>query len=84
MIDFVAEILSKMLLGIEFLSALVALVYLPKLKNTYWKWFCFYLIFIFIHGQHGDAFKLENDEFGVVYYKYNCGMKILGEIRKIK
>jgi len=37
-----------MLLGIEFLSALVALVYLPKLKNTYWKWFCFYLIFIFI------------------------------------
>ncbi len=40
--------LRWLLLGIEFFSALVAFLYLPKLKGSYWKWFAFYLIFIFI------------------------------------
>lgn len=40
--------LSKILLGIEFLSALVAVFYFFKLKNTFWKWFCVYLIIILI------------------------------------
>lgn len=40
--------LKKTLLGAEFIAALVALFYFPKLRHTYWKWFIFYLIFIFI------------------------------------
>lgn len=47
MIDSIVEVLSKVLLGIEFLSALIAFLYFFKLKNTYWKWFYLYLIFIF-------------------------------------
>jgi len=31
---------------VEFLSALVAIFYYPKLKHSYWKWFIFYLFFI--------------------------------------
>lgn len=40
--------LHKLLLGIEFLSALIAFIYVFKLKGSYWKWFSVYLIFIFI------------------------------------
>ncbi len=40
-------ILHQILLGIELLSALVGLWYFFKLKNSYWKWFCVYLVFIF-------------------------------------
>lgn len=38
--------LNKLLIGIECLSAIVAILYLPKLKQTYWKWFAVYLIII--------------------------------------
>lgn len=41
-------ILRNTLLGLEFLSALIAVFYFSKLKHTYWKWFCIYLVFIFI------------------------------------
>ena len=40
-------VLRKILLGIEFVSALVGFMYILKLKNSYWKWFSIYLIFIF-------------------------------------
>ena len=40
--------LSKVLLGIEFLAALVGTFYLFKLKTNYWRWFSIYLIYIFI------------------------------------
>ncbi|WP_299443861.1 hypothetical protein [uncultured Aquimarina sp.] len=39
-------ILDGLRLGLEILSALVGLVYLPKLRNSYWRWFSVYLIFI--------------------------------------
>jgi len=38
--------IKVLLLAIEILTALVALAYLFKLKNSYWKWFSVYLIFI--------------------------------------
>ncbi len=38
--------LSKLLLGIEFISALIAFIYFPKIKHTYWKWFAIYLMFV--------------------------------------
>lgn len=40
--------LNKLLLGAEFTTALISLYYLPKIKYTYWKWFTFYLCFVFI------------------------------------
>ncbi len=40
--------LSEILLGIEFLAGLVAVFYFFRLKNSYWKWFCVYLVFIFV------------------------------------
>lgn len=40
-------ILNKLLLGAEFIAALVGFIYLFKLKNSYWKWFSIYLILIF-------------------------------------
>ena len=47
-------ILHKILLGLEFISALVGFIYLFKLKNSYWKWFSIYLIVIFIIEFLGD------------------------------
>ncbi|CAM1365191.1 conserved membrane protein of unknown function [Tenacibaculum soleae] len=41
-------ILNKLLLGAELIAALVGFIYVFKLRNNYWKWFSFYLIFIFI------------------------------------
>jgi len=46
--------LSKMLLWLEFISAIVALLYYNKLKKTAWKWFIYYLIFIFIIEKFGE------------------------------
>lgn len=39
--------IHKLLLGLEFIAALVSFLYFFKLKNSYWKWFSIYLIFIF-------------------------------------
>jgi hypothetical protein len=40
--------MNYILLCVEFLAALVALIKLKQLKNSYWKWFTYYLIIIFI------------------------------------
>lgn len=42
------EILRCILLFVELLAGIVALYYFFQLKNTYWKWFSIYLIFIAI------------------------------------
>jgi len=39
-------ILDGFRIGLEILSALIGLIFLPKLKNSYWKWFSIYLIFV--------------------------------------
>ena len=41
-------VLHQLLLAIEFLTAIIALIYFFKLKNSYWKWFSVYLIFVFL------------------------------------
>ncbi|WP_298507941.1 hypothetical protein [uncultured Kordia sp.] len=40
--------MREVLLGFEFCAALVGCLYFVRLKNTYWKWFSLYLLFIFI------------------------------------
>ncbi|WP_054852607.1 hypothetical protein [Olleya sp. ITB9] len=40
--------LGDILLGIEFLSALVAIIYFRRLKHSYWRFLAIYLVFIFI------------------------------------
>lgn len=52
-------ILDGFRLGLEILSALVGLIYLPKLKNSYWKWFSIYLVFIVLQ----EVFWLEKRSF---------------------
>ncbi|MDC8003759.1 hypothetical protein POV27_06835 [Aureisphaera galaxeae] len=39
-------ILDSLRLGLEILAALVGLIYLPKLRNSHWKWFSVYLVFM--------------------------------------
>lgn len=46
--EFFRHILDYVFYGSEGLAALVALLYLPRLKNTYWKYFAIYLVFIFL------------------------------------
>ncbi|PHS06594.1 MAG: hypothetical protein COA88_10335 [Kordia sp.] len=41
-------VFRKILVGIEFVAALVGFMYILKLKNSYWKYFSFYLFFIFL------------------------------------
>lgn len=38
--------LSFLLLSIECLAALIGIIYFYKLRHSYWKWFCVYLVFI--------------------------------------
>ncbi len=42
------NILRSSLLVAQFLAALVGTFYFFRLKNSYWKWFAIYLVFIFI------------------------------------
>ena len=41
------SILKSTLLGVQFLAVLVGAFYLLKPKQSYWRWFIFYLIIIF-------------------------------------
>lgn len=47
MTDF-QKILSETLIVLQFFTAILALIYLPKLKESYWKWFVLYICVIFI------------------------------------
>jgi hypothetical protein len=40
--------LHKILLAVQFFAALIGLIYYFKLKQSYWKWFTVYLLFIFV------------------------------------
>lgn len=40
--------LVDVLIGAEFLAALIGIIYFKRLKNSYWKWFSVYLVIIFI------------------------------------
>lgn len=59
--------LSKVLLIIQtILVPLVAVLYYPKVKNTYWKWLVFYLLFIAVQ----EWFFTYNDALLNVSKKY--------------
>lgn len=62
--------LNILLLVIEFLAALVGVVYFTRLKRSYWKWFSIYLVFIFIQE---FIFFFNDSYFGLtkrVYYLF--------------
>jgi hypothetical protein len=40
--------LGELLIWIQFLCAIVAMIQYKKVKNSYWKWFVYYILFIFI------------------------------------
>lgn len=67
--EFLRNILDYVYYGTEGLAALVALFYLPRLKNTYWKFFAFYLIFIFICETVGEQVEFSRDN-KVRFYNY--------------
>jgi hypothetical protein len=49
------EELSQLLLWCEFISAVIAIAYYNKIKHTYWKWFVFYLVYIFLLEKFGSS-----------------------------
>jgi len=67
--------LSKVLLIIQFFTALIAFVFFIRNNKSYWRWFSFYLIFIFIqevvwtYNPELLGFKKQ------VYYAF-CGIPI--------
>jgi hypothetical protein len=42
----IQELLDKLTFVSEIIAASVAVAYYPKIKNSYWKWFVLYLVFI--------------------------------------
>ncbi|WP_140998854.1 hypothetical protein [Flavobacterium profundi] len=42
-----------LLLWCEFLCAIVAIIKFNEIKNTYWKWFVFFIVYIFIIEKYG-------------------------------
>lgn len=58
--------LLKLLICLEFISAIVGLFYILKNKGTYWVWFIFYLNFIFVF----DFFSEEISSFLKIKKQY--------------
>ncbi len=48
MMESFQKLLGETLIWVQFLAAIIALIYLPKLKNSYWKWFVAYIVLIFL------------------------------------
>ncbi|PKV50789.1 hypothetical protein ATE84_2856 [Aquimarina sp. MAR_2010_214] len=64
-------ILDGLRLGLEVISALVGLIYLFKLRKSYWKWFSIYLIFIVLQeiiwlGKRSFLGLIDRDYFAYV------------------
>ncbi len=63
--------LDGLRLGLEILSALIGLIYLPKLGKSYWKWFSVYLLFIVLQeiiwlGKRSFLGILDRDYFAYI------------------
>ena len=48
--------LNDILLGAEFVAAIVAIAYWLKVENTYWRWFVIYLCVIALQELYGNYF----------------------------
>lgn len=46
--ELLRHILDYIYYGVEGVTALIGLLYLPRVKNTYWKYFAVYLVLIFL------------------------------------
>ncbi len=68
MLDFFKNTLYVM----EALAAATAFIYMKKWKNTYWKWFPFYLAFIAVAEFLGANVPALKDIFKYNYYFYQC------------
>jgi hypothetical protein len=54
----------------EFLAALIAVLYFKKVKNTYWIWFAYYLIFIFCAELLSKTILSDSIELKKYYYNF--------------
>lgn len=62
--------LSNSSLYLEFICALVALIQFKKIKNTYWKWFAYYLLIIFLLELISKYFFIELPSYRKFYYDF--------------
>lgn len=62
--------LVKLLIFIECLCALAAVVQYKKLKETYWKWFAWYVVFIFLSELFSNWFLALYPLFRQYYFAY--------------
>lgn len=63
-------ILKDILLGIEVITALVAILYFPKVKHSYWKWFVVYLTIIAVQEIYGNYLSSYFPIRKQLYYAY--------------
>ncbi len=54
----------------EGIAAITGIIYFKKLKNSYWKWFVLYLVFIFIAEIFSKYFLIELPKIRKYYYDY--------------
>lgn len=66
----VQTFLVDVILFAEFLAALTAVLYYKKVKNSYWKWFVFYLVFIFMAEIFSKWILKEAAETRKYYYNF--------------
>ncbi|SEW38703.1 hypothetical protein SAMN05421841_2497 [Chryseobacterium wanjuense] len=69
MADF-QKIVQELMFWSEGIAALISLLYYNRIKNQYWKYFVFYLIFVFVSeaiGKWGDTFMEYNKQ---AFYNY--------------
>lgn len=69
MSDF-QRIVQELMFWSEGIAALISILYYNRLKNQYWKFFVFYLVFVFVSeaiGKWGDLFIEYNKQ---AYYNY--------------
>lgn len=69
MLNYFPE-MHKVLLGLQFIAALVGLIYYSRLRGTYWKLFSIYLVFIFIQEAFWTLSSLPLRNYSPYYYAY--------------
>ncbi|WP_312075322.1 hypothetical protein [Chryseobacterium sp.] len=67
--DELHKIFGYIMYGSEALAAIVSIFYLPKLRNSYWKYFAIYLVFIFLSETAGDR-NVFPDHYKALFFNY--------------
>ncbi len=63
-------LLYELVLWLELLAALVGILYYKKLKDTYWKWFVYYLVTIFIFEAYSKWGLESHPDWRRYFYNY--------------